>query len=219
MSVFADQILKYTQNITCDTYFQSCDFRKEVRLVFDSYFNNDTCKDSRVYNCILETNIMPKVCCNIVFSYLPNSFQMLFHPPKLIRESPDKYDVEVILPHQLIYGTIFFSDMCIIIDENTYKFALQINMIAESNHKSYISMQRDIDFFSLALYVFKTVEYTNDHDVLLRNINDALSKKYMCIVSNLQIFLKIICSVMLIRKHIPLYKAKTKVNDKKCNIM
>lgn len=199
----SERSMHYTKHVICRNSVSPELFAEtEATLVFDSYFDNDTCTDTKVYDCILETKILPKVCCDLVFSYLPNIVTVVCKLPKLSdREIGCGYES---LPHEPL-----FSQILIIIDNHKYTFLHDLFMFSSQNHK-YIKELRRIDYFHLALFVVDNVEYTNDYDVLLHNINNVLANMHDCQILDVHVFLKIICCMLFLRNVIPRFRKKKK---------
>lgn len=210
--VLRNNIYQYTKHVECRNIVTHNTFSSgNVHLTFDSYFENDTCKDMLIHDCILEANVLPKVCVNIVLSFLPNRFSMWYLPPKLSKDDENEYDIEVITPGPWADDCSLFSQIHIIIDDMTYKFVMDVCMLSASDQSNYITILDDVDFFSMTKHVVSTVEYTYDYDALLKNINNAIAK-YNCTVHNLIIFLKIICCIKGGLIMVPMHKKKLKNN-------
>lgn len=184
--------------------------KKCVKLVCSSSFANDSCKDMNIYNTILSINILPKVCVSIIFGYIPNTICIEFDDTR----------------------TKIFLNMIISFDNMTYKFHYSYNLAsavpyqyvhsihALSSHEFVSDIQVNDDYFILANHVLNNVEYTDNYDSMLTNINDAL-KEYNKVVLDVLPFLKIITSLLLIQNHIPdtIFNTNRIEKKRKCLIM
>lgn len=183
--------LKYTEHLVCRNDVSSLTLGGEG-IVFDSYFPDDTCTNKQMFDCIMASNILPKVCNEMILSYLPNEVLVSAQNHSLVDD----------------FGIWIFS-LNITINDITYKFVRHANCIQRSGNHNYVDIKGFVEYFSFAEHVFKNVAYTDDYDILLKDIDSVMNGFYKCKIINLKMFLKIICCVKLLEQVVP--KQNTKI--------
>lgn len=179
-----ERTINFTKHLVCSTTLQYQIFTtNNLHLEFDSYFENDMPANIKIYNCISETNIIPKVCVNLVFDYLPNTVY-----------------VDVYL-HQ--FDNISYTHVKITIDDKVYIFERGINYMREIRvDYNYMTGQKIYHFLKMFQTVAFIVKYESNHAKLLQLINYTLSLKYKLVVIDILVFLKIMSCLLLLQDYI-----------------
>lgn len=168
---------QYTQYVVCRTPIVIQE--KNTQLIFDSYWS--PCTNQQIYSCILDTNIVAKVCTDIIFSYLPDL---------------------ITLEYNHLYSN--FYDLQIQIDDNEYMFTHNnekdlYNIIGSHSYMTrgqlYIKL---IDAFEK---IAKLIQPTNALDEIQKKINELLDDYIE--VFDINTFLNIMCCILLIKDCTP----------------
>lgn len=193
MSTVSGHELQYTKHIHCNTELCSELFNNDcVELEFDSYFTNETCSDMKVLDCIVQTCIVPKVCCEIIFEYLPDKFQM-----------------SVYSDHSKYYSDTLAKFAEIRIKGCEYVFEYGINYVIETAATgSYLIGPRIYNIHTVCQNIAQNVEYISNHRKLLNNINSVFQPSNKHTVIDIQAFLKIMSCLLMLNDYIPRLKTK-----------
>lgn len=191
---------QYTQHIECcnELFVGS-----NIGLTFDTYFENDSCTDFLIHDRILRTYVLPEVCVDIVFGYLPNRISVECLAPKLNEQDAEIYELILLPNDKWTEEHVLFWKVYITIDNYRYEFDQDICIFQSSDNHKYITSAQHIDFYCLTQYIVGRVEYTSDYDVLLKNINNVLICKGVQI-NDVLVFLKIMCSILYFGHRLPI---------------
>lgn len=193
--------LSYTKNVVCHQKLTSKLFQTDGVIVeFDSHyrFADYTCTDVKVYDCIMDTDILPNVCAELVFRYLPNKIQVRVYTCESI------YCSRVILKRvQICINDQLFTFQC------GKHYAEQIYA---SNSYYYGKIPKN--FLEMFEYIVGRVACTTNYDALLKTINRKLALNYKCTIVDGRTFLKIMSCMLLLKQYIP----KAKKIEKSCVI-
>lgn len=163
------QKLKCLNEVNNDTFSQS-----SIKLIFESYF--DSSKDMVLYSQILGTDILPKVCVNIVFEYMPNII--------------------------ILFSTTSLSRLYIEINNRKYEFIQSYYDVFVSigeSESDYIEYTGVVSLINIITKIITNIVYDNDHEKLLKQINELCSGQI--IVKNITLFLELMCCILFVKDH------------------
>lgn len=181
----------YTKLIECNNprvlkdYFDG----KNITLLFDSSFDVNT--SSELFEVLMSTYLLPKVCFSIVRSYMPSVIRV-----------------------NLTYSTSNYTIIHINLANKTYEFGIHYaqmygvyykNIYAKGMHE-YIIPGALIDYYSFFHDITTCIPYTNDWDALRVNIHKQRCTDNRAIICNINIFLQIMDTILMTTNMIISYK-------------
>lgn len=167
------------QHVVCRNVIDSHTFSKGfTSLVFDSCWNS--CTDEQVHDCILNTHVLPKVCFDVVFSYLPNIIMVDCFRSK------------------------YFSEIIIYIGSASYRFTQCRDQITPNlvNDHLYMNCYRLKNYNHVIKCTLISAKYNRDHDIFFMNVITSLFDKYGIRILDCATFLNIIGCLMQIQLHL-----------------
>lgn len=163
-------------------------------FMFDSYLSSST--NWCVRDHVIQMYILPKVCMDIVFDYLPNVITVMH-----------KYVYPAYLNNST---TTNISELLIIVNEYEYSFTMaysSFRMIITKNDNydthNYMSCSSYMDLIFLFGRIIANIEYNDDRSHMKSAINALCLDNFT--VLDIDIFLQIMCCIHHIAAHVTEY--------------
>lgn len=201
-------IAEYVKRLSCsnlDSIISAIEEHSLQTLQFESYFDNMGCDDYEIHDVLVD--ILPTVCANIIFGYLPYTFTVSMY----FRDYCDYSGIpEFILKVHIDCKKYLFT---MSVKPNVTTYYLQAINLRNIKKHDYIDTSASVYSskpFSVYSRAMNSILYTNNRTQLINNFNRKLTNRHGMFVLNLNIFLCVMTSIYMIEQYIKTYEHKIK---------